>query len=73
MKTFKKSYLSVAVAAAASCVSLSAIAQILDEPPMGDSPTNTGQLATAYYVAQPVEGWQTFVNITNTTNKAIAV
>jgi hypothetical protein len=42
-------------------------------PPVGDSATNTGDVATAFYIAQPEGGWQTFFNVTNTSESALAV
>ncbi len=41
--------------------------------PYGPSATTTGQIATAYYIAEAQGGWQTFLNITNTGNAALAV
>lgn len=49
-------------------------AQATDEfAPFGPSATGTGQIATAYYIAEAEGGWQTYLNITNTGGSALAV
>ncbi|MBP6582176.1 MAG: hypothetical protein KA204_01700 [Chromatiaceae bacterium] len=49
-------------------------AQAADEfAPLGPSATGTGQIATAYYIAEAEGGWQTYLNITNTGGSALAV
>ncbi len=73
-----KSRLHLAVAAAVGSLALAAApAQSapyqLPAGPTGGSATNTGQIATAFYVAQPEGGWQTLFNVTNTTGNALAV
>ncbi len=75
MKHFPKKSLPVAVAAAfaASAMMVSPVQAVDGNAPFGNSATGTGQIATAYYIAQPVGGWSTFLNVTNTSDAAIAV
>ncbi len=75
MKHFPKKSLPVAVAAAfAASAMMVAPAHAVDvDAPFGTSATGTGQIATAYYIAQPLGGWSTFLNVTNTSDTAIAV
>ena len=72
MKT-TKSRLPLAIAAAIGSATLVVAPASQAQPPLGDAPTNTGQVATAYYIAQPDQGWQTLFNMTNTTDNALAV
>jgi hypothetical protein len=74
MSTQSKSRLQLAIAGALGTATLAlapAISQA--QPPLGDSPTNTGQIATGFYIAQPEVGWTTLFNVTNTTGNALAV
>lgn len=75
MKRFSSSALSTAITAAiGASVAVTAPANARDvDAPFGDSATLTGQVATAYYVAQPSGGWYTLINMTNTSDAAIAV
>jgi len=77
MKSFPLNRLHAAVltAAGASLIALAPMNANAQNPaaPVGDSATNLGQLATAFYVAQPINGWTTTINITNTSENALAV
>jgi len=79
MKYPQKSRLALAITAAIGSATLAlapvaAQAAAADyEGPSGDSATNTGQFATGFYLAQPESGWYTTVNVTNTTDSALAV
>lgn len=69
-----KSRLHLAIAAALGSAALLAVpVSVQAQPPVGSSATNTGDIATAFYMAQPEGGWQTFFNVTNTTDSALAV
>jgi len=89
MKSLAKKRLTLAVAAAlgSGSLALAPIAAQADDniaqdryedgyysiPPVGSSSTNTGDVATAYYIAQPERGWATFFNLTNTSDSALAI
>jgi hypothetical protein len=75
MKRFTLRALPLAVAAATGAAAvLSGPAHATDPAaPAGSSSTGSGQIATTYYIAQPAGGWYTLLNMTNTSNAALAV
>ena len=83
MKRFKPNNLATAIGMALGLTALAVTpvnATDMDAP-MGTSSTNTGQIATAYYIAsgnstggaQQAQPWNTLMNVTNTSDAAIAV
>jgi len=89
MKQLAKKRLTLAIATAlgSGCLAFGPIAAQADDniaqdrygdgyysvPPIGGAATNTGDVATAYYIAQPEGGWNTLFNVTNTSTSALAV
>lgn len=63
----------IAAVLCASALNLTPAQAVDLNAPYGPSATGTGQIATAYYIAEAENGWQTFINITNTGGSALAV
>lgn len=63
----------IAAVLCASALNLTPVQAADPAAPFGPSATGTGQIATAYYIAEAEGGWQTYLNITNTGGSALAV